>query len=424
MTWLPSILVALLAGGVGLFAAAIVMAACIRWYEVSEFEGRAGYALVAVALLGGLAGIVIGLVTARLVPDSAPHAFLTALGLSWATVLALAGIGGGIAWSLADIPPRLDGQELMLDVEFKLPVDASWPRSTDAGEWYAELGALSGRPRRKASRGVLRTEDARREDDRWVVPASVHVFTTRGKRLLSVDLGHETDPGFLVPLPRRPGLTSLKWSRWEPQPPWPDTRVSYRFRVSKIEPPPPEPTRADEAAVEAAAAQERFDAMDPGMPIQDWLPWTRYGIAHAHRDAALTHIASRPTFREEMRTLMLAEDARTAEEVLRLVEHVPDASLCAPVADAGGDLATRLQGANAATPDEDPAFLGAEDVVRRFSAWMVAVRTLRNRCAGDHTPELGAILILARVRSDSRDMRMTVVRVASYYMQKWTGLAP
>jgi hypothetical protein len=55
---------------------------------------------------------------------------------------------------------------------------------------------------------------------------------------------------------------------------------------------------------------------------------------------------------------------------------------------------------------------------------MVAVRALQGQDGVDFTPELGAILELARVRQDSYVMRQDVVRVASYYMQQWAGLAP
>ena len=54
---------------------------------------------------------------------------------------------------------------------------------------------------------------------------------------------------------------------------------------------------------------------------------------------------------------------------------------------------------------------------------MVAVRALQSKDGIDLTPELGTILELARVREDSYVMRQDVVRVASYYMQQWAGVA-
>ena len=55
---------------------------------------------------------------------------------------------------------------------------------------------------------------------------------------------------------------------------------------------------------------------------------------------------------------------------------------------------------------------------------MVAARALQGKDGVDLTPELRIILELARVRQDSYVMRQDVVRVASYYLQQWAGLAP
>lgn len=60
----------------------------------------------------------------------------------------------------------------------------------------------------------------------------------------------------------------------------------------------------------------------------------------------------------------------------------------------------------------------------RFSAWMEAVRALREKAGGDFTPELRPILELSRVRPDSHAMRGDVCRVASYYMKQWANLEP
>ena len=55
MGWVLVLLVALLTGGVGLLLGGVVMAACVRWFRVSSFEGKSGYAIVAMALLGSWA---------------------------------------------------------------------------------------------------------------------------------------------------------------------------------------------------------------------------------------------------------------------------------------------------------------------------------------------------------------------------------
>jgi hypothetical protein len=431
MSWPISIVVAFLSGAAGLLAGGLIMNACVRWYRVSGFEGASGYAVFAVALGGGVLGAIIGLVTARMLTSPGMTGFLKGVGVSWGIVLALAAIAAGIAWALADIPPTLDGKELMLEVELKLPVDVTTSPAQGEGESFLTLASVVSHTQRSSRRGELRPADARLDAGRWVVPGSVHLFTMRGRRSLGIQLNGEEVLGFHVPLPARPGQQYTEWSEWGPRPragnpPWPDSKPCFRFRVQPIEPPPPGPTADEIAAEEAGAEQARFEAMEPGAPIAEWLPWTRYGVAEEHKAEALTHIVSRGNLAEELAPLLTSDETDTAEETLRLVEQLPGPldSLVPPVAAAGGDLAARLRRVNETTAEADPSYDGAADVSRRFSAWMVAVRTLREKCGGDFTPELREILELSRVRQDDHAMRSDVLRVASYWMHEWTGLPP
>lgn len=238
MGWLASILVALLTAGAGLLAAGVAMNACVGWYRVSSFEGKAGYAVVTVALLGGIAGLVVGLVTARLAPSGGLGGFARSVGIAWALVGGAALLAAGIARALADVPPTLDGHGLRLEVEVRLPVDAKVPRADADGESYFHLHSVVRRTARKSVRGDLRLAEARVEDGRVVVPGSAPLFTQRGGRSIGFRIQGLEPFGFLVPLPTRPGPANEAWSAWGPRPPppdvWPDTRPSYRFRVQRI----------------------------------------------------------------------------------------------------------------------------------------------------------------------------------------------
>jgi hypothetical protein len=243
MSWLGSIFVGVLTGALALVCAGVVANACVSWYRVSSFEGGSGYFVIGIALLGGIAGLVAGIVTARVVAAGAHPTFLRGLGLAWALVAAVAALAAGVAWLRADIPPEIGGRELDLEVEVRLPAGEATPPAELAGDAYVSLGSTSGGTLRASQRGELAVAQARLEDGRWVVPGSVLVFTTRGGRVLDVVLGGETRAGFLVPLPGRPGEQHERWSDWLPhprpgQPPWPDSKCSYRFRVRRVEPPP------------------------------------------------------------------------------------------------------------------------------------------------------------------------------------------
>lgn len=102
----------------------------------------------------------------------------------------------------------------------------------------------------------------------------------------------------------------------------------------------------------------------------------------------------------------------------------PDPALVPYVVAGGRDIIDRITSVNNASLEQDPRYEGAADVSIRFSAWMVAVRTLRDKANGDFIPELREMLVLSRVRTDSYVMQQTVRRVASYYMELWAGEPP
>jgi len=246
MGWLGSILVALLTGGLGLLAAGLVMNACVAWYRVSHFEGKAGYAVVTVALLGGIAGFVVGLATARVVGTG----FLGSLGIASGAVMLLALLSAAVARALADVPPTIDGQELTLEIEVRLPAGATVGTGSEP---YFHLHSVVRRTARKSGRGEIRPTEARLEDGRWIVPGSAHLFTGRGMRSIGIVLPGQEPFGFLVPLPARPKPAHEAWSDWfprpkPPNPPWPDSKPSFRFRVRRIgEAAAPDPATAPEA---------------------------------------------------------------------------------------------------------------------------------------------------------------------------------
>jgi hypothetical protein len=320
----------------------------------------------------------------------------------------------------------------MLEVEIMLPagVEAK-PASGSDDDTFLELGSVTNHVQRQSKRGELRFSEARREGGRWIVPGSVLLFTGRGHRSISFQMAGVPATGFLVPLPKRPSREHETWSEWGPQPraphpPWPDTKPSYRFRIQRIAPPPPQPTMAEIEAAEAREEQAEFEAVSPDAPISDWLRYTRYGTDEARLKVAVGHIASRASLVAELAPLMVAEDSELASDALRLLAHLPKPTpaLVAPVREAGRDVAERIRRFNATTPETDPHYEGAADVSIRFSAWMEAVRALRDPCHADLTPELGEILALSRLRTDSHCLQADVRRVASYYMHQWAGLAP
>jgi hypothetical protein len=430
MSWALSILISFLTAAVGGLGAGVVAGLCVDWYRISSFEGKAGYFVVFIALAGMIAGFVIGLICSRTVAAFVAPGFWMGLGIAIGSTAALALIAGVIARLAADLDPQIDGRDLELALEIRCPNDFTVPEATDEYGAFAVIYLPKGR---QLPRGDLELEDARQVDDRWVVTATVPLTTRSSQKYIRVYFDKDNDLLFAIPLRSRPGKADLEWSEWvesgwdvgTPEPP-PDARFTLRYRVQLVQPPPPEPTRAEIEAREAAEELAEFEAMPPDSPIADWFPYTRYGAPESRRQIAIKHITAKTDYVAELSALMLSDEAKTAADALYLIEHLPQPpeELVNSVKEAGRDIAARLRKVNDTTPEQDPNYIGAADVAVRFSAWMVAVRTLREKCGGDFIPELRAILELSRVRDDSIVLRTDVLRVASYYMHQWAGVAP
>lgn len=239
MSWLISVAVALLTGlvcGAGSFWLSYH---AVVWYRVSSFEGKSGFAVVGLTLVGTIVGCVLAFVAARVVVAWGWAGFggqlLWAMGMCMAA-LAIVAI---ITRCLADVPPTVDGRELDMLVEMRLPADQIEKPQYGKGEATIELGAMATFKRvvRARRTGVLHVDQARQEDGRWIVPGEVGVFTTRGKRILLITLGPKSE-GFLVPLPAHPTGGDMAWSDWLPR----DVSMvkpgqitlSYRYRVQQV----------------------------------------------------------------------------------------------------------------------------------------------------------------------------------------------
>jgi hypothetical protein len=90
MNWPASFLISFLSGVLGLFAGAAVGLLFVKWHRVSGFEGGSGYFMISIALLGGLASLVIGLLIARLGAADASRGFFRTLATAWGSVLGIA----------------------------------------------------------------------------------------------------------------------------------------------------------------------------------------------------------------------------------------------------------------------------------------------------------------------------------------------
>ncbi len=431
MSWLVALLVAVLSGVASLFLAGFVADACVSWYRISSRDGGAGYFVVFTAMLGGIAGTILGLIVARIVASQIAPGFTRELVGSLSVVLLVTGVIALTARILGDVPPTIDGRDLILEVEIRFPNNDTGDKPpTSIGDWQFTLSSISGNVSRKSRYGEIRNDLARFEDGQWIVPASVELFTERGGRAVTISNKDSIESiGFLLPIPRRPDDEYLEWSGWFPKQqsdgsPWPSTQASCRFRLKKTIPPPPPKSAAQHDAEQAALKEAEFVSLPTDSPIETWFPYLEYPQPQTQR--ALERIVARQNLTEELRLLVTDENPQRAAAALNVIAMHPEPSeeLVTIVEAAGREIATRIIAFNNTPVDADPGFEMAVDPCVRFHRWIDAAANLREKCQGDFTPELTSILELSRVRPESIAMRSDVNRVASYYLHKWAGVEP
>jgi hypothetical protein len=235
--------VAMLTGVFGMFVTGFIASLAVDWYNIPGREGESGYFVVMLALLGFAAGVVIGWLVARMA-RARGQGFIRALGASLGVVVAIGAVTGGLARAIADVPPALGGETMLLAVEVRWPeTQTTVPAVVGADEPFVSLHSIPhfSHTVRASARGPLWMEDARRVGGRWVVPGAVEVFTSRGTRMLTVHTGEKDVQGFQVPLPAFPRAKDLTWSEWLPRfragVKAPANLLSYRYHVVKASQP-------------------------------------------------------------------------------------------------------------------------------------------------------------------------------------------
>ncbi len=235
MSWIGISGVAVLTAIVCGLVSGIVASLGVDWYHVSSFEGSSGFLVIFIILAGVIGGLLLGGVIAGVVASTANPGFGKALGYSLATVVVTAILTTGGLRAMADVPPTIKGEELMLLVEVRWPASQQTTPASDPIVRTLELGILSGNVQRLSRQGPLWMEDARREDGRWIVPGAVELFTNQGTRVIKVS---PTIPGafaLLLPMNGTPGKRDLQWSRWLPTAHGTagptDFGLTYRFKV-------------------------------------------------------------------------------------------------------------------------------------------------------------------------------------------------
>src|SRR5690606_18532644 len=110
MSWLVTFAAAIL-GAIGACLGMFAIAeACVKWYRISNFEGGAGYYVVGLSLVGGIAGFLVAFIAARIAYSYAGHGWYIQLGGALGAIVVGLLLVLALTYFGSDHTPELGGQ--------------------------------------------------------------------------------------------------------------------------------------------------------------------------------------------------------------------------------------------------------------------------------------------------------------------------
>jgi hypothetical protein len=240
MRFLRAFAIALITAVVGMFLAVFASDYLMRLYHVADMEGQRGLtAIFLFAPLGIIVGFLIGLITALRTRWPGFIGFLKTQALSILVTIALATVVSGLCWVAADKPPKIDGNNLALDFELKIPPTIRVPSESTPNNIYASLYA-SNRDNRST---ILDFKSIARPDGYLIIPGTAELVSHSADRELLASMGNETGASQFIHLnlPAAPRKGDEMWSQWilatqrADLSPVPESeRMAVRYRVREL----------------------------------------------------------------------------------------------------------------------------------------------------------------------------------------------
>jgi hypothetical protein len=398
VSWLLTILIGIVTAAACGAAACYLGTLCVEWYSISSFEGGSGYFVAFLTLFGIVIGLILGIVTTRVIAGGASPGFLRAQGLSLAEVVLLFCVIALFCRLGGNVPPKLDGERLDLEVELKCPrgvVPAERPDHNYMNCMLTPLG--SGNNRIDSRGGEVFWKKASESGGQWTLPCRVWLFSDRPMRTVRLLVNESTDIEFMLPMPAKPGREHLEWSAWRSdrfleEKDKPITGYSYRFRVRRVS----EVRRETEAAAQAEYEKkmQAFAALTPESPLDQWIGFGVDDTVDKHRIARVlvARIAELP---EQFRSTD-PEHLRGLTIILSTVQTLP-ASAAGPMRQIATVLTEQLRAIPAPVSDRDNTLLGQLRGV--YWTWHQLAGNVQDHKMDDFHDSLQSLLAVAEARS-------------------------
>lgn len=238
MRFLRALSIGVITAVVGVFLAIFASDYLTRLYHVSDMEGQRSMAVIFLfAPLGLVVGFLIGVIAALRTRWSGLVGFIKTQGLSILIMIAIAAAVSGLLWLGADKPPKIDGKEIVLEFDLKIPPTIQIPKELNDYTIRASLYA-DNKENRYAD---IDLKSIRKQDSYVIVSGTVALMSHSANRSLFASIGNE--PGAsqfidLETLPAAPRKENEIWSDWilatqradlspVPEP----ERIAVRYRV-------------------------------------------------------------------------------------------------------------------------------------------------------------------------------------------------
>jgi hypothetical protein len=242
MRFLRAFAIGVITAVVGMFLAIFASDYITRLYHVSDMEGQRGMAVIFLfAPLGLIVGFLIGVIAALRTRWAGFVGFIKTQGLSILIVIAIGGAVSGVLWLGADKPPKIDGKELMLEFELKIPPAIQIPAELNDDTIRASL-YVNNRENRHAS---IDLKSMTKQDSYLIVSGTVELMSHSVNRSLFASIGNEPGASQFIDLrnlPAAPRKENETWSDWTlatqradltpvPEP----ERIAVRYRVRPVD---------------------------------------------------------------------------------------------------------------------------------------------------------------------------------------------